>query len=186
MYFVPQKGKVYRWAVHSNPAYRYLFTCSAGLIIFGGYYFLLQPWLSGAVELKRAVLNRSEQQSVDMVSAERAINQFTNKFSDLKKQNAAVAENYPEQDQLLFVFDAAEKAGLSLNSFAHAKEKKKGWKSKRYKSLQANGTFDQITKFLTSFSKDSHLIQCKQLALQRADNNLFTMQCQVEFIQRAA
>ncbi len=186
MYFVPQKGKFYRWAVHTNPAYRYLFSCCAASLIFSGYYFLLQPRLAAAVEMKRVMFNRYEQQSVEAILADRAINQFTSKLGDLKKQNTIVLEKYREQEQTLFLFDIAEKVGISIQSFAQAKEKQKDWRSKRYKLLQANGTFDQINRFLTQLSKDSHLIQCKQLALQRADQNKFTMQCQIEFIQAQA
>ncbi len=200
MYFVPEKGRLYRWAVHVKPLHRYAGTFACVAFLISAWFFVINPWLIGLVQYEQAALNRAGQQKIESYAAERSI-----KLSDLHIQKTnqeiqTIARSMTGHDQFAFVCDTAQKVGLQITAFAKETLRpvyaeratpdtqdgrdsaKKAWRTKNYKSLSATGTLDQCQNFLAEFAHSSHMIQCKQLALQRADQGLFSLQCQLEFI----
>ena len=181
MYFIPEKGRFYRWAVHTKPLHRYMLTFGFLFLISCLWFVVINPWLTGLLQYEQAALHRAGQQRVEECVAERIIAQRDFQQEKLSKELSGLLAGHSEQKQLAFVFDTAQKANLAINSFTHEKEKRKEWRTKEYKSLSAVGTFDQCMQFLAALQSSPHMIQCKQLALQRAESNC-SFQCQLEFI----
>lgn len=185
MYFVPHKGRLYRWAVYTRPMIRYTVSLALGGILFGIYYFLMQPWIVGAIEMKQATLNRTQQQNIDMTAMNRGLQQLRQHIDTHSAQIKEIADKYSEKEQHFFLFNAAEKAGLSLQSFVNAHEKQKDWKQKKYKLIRANGSFDQCCRFLEQLSQNVPLLQCKNLSLQRADQTNCSLQAEIAFVKKS-
>jgi hypothetical protein len=191
MYFVPEKGRFYRWAVHVKSLHRYAGTLVCVALLSGTWFFVLNPWLVGLVQYEQAALNRAEQQKIEAYAAERGIKASNLHIHKTNREIEAIARSMAGNDQFAFVCDTAQKVGLQINAFAKETLRqaqddrdlaKKAWRTKNYKSLSATGTLDQCRNFLAEVAHSSHMIQCKQLALQRADQGLFSLQCQLEFI----
>ena len=182
MFFVPEKGRMYRWAVHIKPLYRYAGTMCCVLGLIGACFFLLNPWLTSLVQYEHAMLNRAQQQIVEACIIERSIKAADLHLATIQHEMGIIKHNMVHQDQFASVCDAAQKAGVQIIAFAHEKQKQKEWRTKSCKSLSATGTLDQSMRFLSELAHKSHMIQCKQLALQRADQGLFSLQAQLEFI----
>ncbi len=201
MYFVPEKGRLYRWAVHIKPLYRYAATFGCVIFLGTAWFFVLNPWLVGVVQYEQAALNRAEQQKIEAWAAERSIKSADLHIGKVNREIQAITGSMAAHDQFTFVCDAAQKVGLQITAFAKetlrsdfAKAStdkqaeddrdpaKKAWRTKNYKSLSATGTLDQCKNFLSALAHAPPMIQCKQLALQRADQGLFSLQAQLEFI----
>ncbi len=186
VYFVPEKGRLYRWAVHVKPLHRYAATFVCVAFLGSAWFFVLNPWLIGLVQYEQATLNRAEQQKIEAWAAERSIKSSDLHVGKINREIKAIAQSMKAHDQFAFVCDTAQKVGLQITAFAKEKEKQKEWRTKNYKSLSATGTLDQCKNFFSALAQASHMIQCKQLALQRADQGQFSLQCQLEFIALAS
>ncbi len=182
MFFIPEKGRFYRWAVHTPALYRWGITLGLVAVLVVAWFFVLDPWLTGIVQYEQAALNRAGQQQSEALIASRA-----SKVHDmqLQKTNASIQElagSVSERDQIAFLFDAAQKAGVSIHTFTKEKDKQKEWRTKKYASLSASGRLDQFFSFFSAIADSSHMIQCKRLVLQRTDQNVFSAQCHLECI----
>lgn len=181
MYFVPHKGRLYRWAVNVKPIYRYSITFGCAGLLAGGWYFLASPWLESSIQYERAAITQLEQKRMEMIRSEHVIQDRVAQ-TDFFENKIREMEHPKSEDQFTFMFDAARNAGIEINSFTQEKEKRKEWRTASYKQLAATGTFDQCTRFLGAVKKSSHLIQCKQLSLNRTEGNKYALQCQLQFI----
>jgi Tfp pilus assembly protein PilO len=171
MYFIPEKGRFYRWVVNTRPLYRYGITVGVLGALLVAWFFLLNPWLVGVVQYEQAALNRAVQEKQEACMAERLISL---RSKQIEKADAAIQEigrMQNEQDQIAFLFDAAQTHGLQIDTFSKEKEKRKEWRSKRYVSFSAHGALPQFIDFFTTIAQSSHMIQCKQLALQASEND---------------
>ena len=184
MYFVPQKGSWYRWAVHKKPLYRYGLTIGLLSIIGGGWYYFLNPLLESTIQYERATLTQLEQKRSEMVQNEHLVQKETAQLDELASDIDRMISNQKsiQQDQLSIVFDEAKKAGLSITSFIKEKEQKKEWRASTYHQLNATGSFGQCSQFLAALKNSSHMIQCKQLSINRTEGSSYALQCQLQFI----
>lgn len=173
MYFIPEKGRFYRWAVHTRPLYRYGLTLGIVGGVLAAWFFLINPGFVGLVQYEQAALNRAVQEKQEACTAERVI---TLRSKQIEKADAAIQEiahTQNGQDQIAFLFDAAQKQGLQINAFSKEKEKRKEWRSKQYAALSANGSMQQFLDFFTTIAQSPHMIQCKQFALQSTEGSQF-------------
>lgn len=186
MYFIPEKGRFYRWAVHTRPLYRYALTIGVVALFAVAWFFLIDPWFVGLVQYEQAALNRAVQEKQEACTAERVI---ILRSKQIEKADAAIqniAQGQSEQDQIAFLFDIAQKKGLQINAFSKEKEKRKEWRAKRYVSFSANGSMDQFLNFFSSMAESPHMIQCTQLALQAVDQTIFSANLQLECVSLIA
>ncbi|EKD48398.1 MAG: hypothetical protein ACD_64C00336G0002 [uncultured bacterium] len=182
MYFIPEKGRFYRWAAHTRPLYRYAVTLGIIAGIAATWFFLIDPWFVGLVQYEQAALNRAEQEKREACSAERATTLRTVQIDKTQAALQQLAYNQKNSDSIAVIFDTAQKTGLQINAFSKEKEKRKEWRAKQYVSLAGTGTMDQLLQFLSALADSSSMIQCKQLALQAAEQSLFSAQFQLECV----
>lgn len=185
MYFVPQKKGWYQRAVQVRPLYRYGWTIGLAVALGGGWYFLLNPWLEGAIQYERAAITQLEQKRGEMVHNEHLVQKQAVQAAQLESEiNMLIAnQKHNQQKQFSTIFDAAKQAGLSISSFTQEKENQKEWRKNSYKQLVATGSFGQCSQFLTALKKSSHMIQCKELSLTRTEGSNYTLQCQLQCVQ---
>lgn len=171
MYFIPEKGRFYRWAVHTRPLYRYGITVGILGALLAMWFFLLNPWLIGMVQYEQAALNRAVQEKQEACMAERVISLRSKQIEKMDAAICDIGRAQNEQDKITFIFDAAQKHGLQIDAFSKEKDKCKEWRSKQYVSFSLNGTMSQFLNFFTAIAQSPHMIECKQLALQATETD---------------
>lgn len=183
MYFIPEKGRFYRWVAHIPPLYRYGMTCAVVGALAAGWIFVLSPWLTSLVQFEQAAVVRATQQVSEDMAARAAIAQRDEQITKVNETMKRLSHEGKTNDTVTSIFDAASKAHLLVNSFIQEKEVDKKWRLKKYASLAAHGTIQQQLAFLNTLQASKQMIQCTNYSMQRSDQDQFTMHCTLECIQ---
>ena len=178
MYFIPQKGKLIRWAAHIRPIYRYTctFICVGGIVAV--WVFCAEPWLAGLVQLEEQAFQKVVREKQEACTAERLIAQQS---KQLEKTDGALQEivHAPaRQEHTAFLLQAAQENGVDITSFVRQKALKKEWKTIKNFSLSAQAPLENIFGFLKSIAQSRHAIKCSDLSIQPFDatNHMVTFQ----------
>ncbi len=184
MYFVPEKGRIYRWAVYKSPIYRYALTCIVASMLLLVWFYLIRPLLAGSLQYRHAAHTRSIQQQEEMKVLKQKCETLSGHITRAREQSEKIESSVDDAKQLFFALKAIEAAGLHLQSCTETQRKTDSWCSKMYRTIVCTGTIDQCLAFLEYLSKNDKLIQCSAISLQAQEQNQYILQCQLQSITK--
>ncbi len=186
MYFIPRNNRFYSYIAHIKPWIRYSGTLviASSIIILWlyGVYFRLEA----LIDQHTSQISHMRKQYEQLTQAQLACKQLEKSIFVLKQDREAFTSKGTIQDELqaraLFVIQQAQEAGLALNSYNVTKSVKKSWCLKYPAHFEFSGAIKQMIMFLNKIESSGKMITCSNTKLSRQGGQVFTLQCDMNFL----
>jgi|SRR5581483_1031730 len=185
MYFIPRNNKVYHYIAHMNKKNRYMY---AGFFVVCTFFlisYFLQRLINVYHDLYAQELISLRKQYKDNTRIADKNKQLMNEIQKVKTEiqhHMIVDGSLYIKQQLLFVLEAIKKISLQLNAYGIQKEKNGEWYIKERAHFDVTGSFTQLMAFFELLKKSERMIVVSQWSLAKVNENVFHMQCDIEFI----
>lgn len=186
MHLILHNNRFYSWALSYSQYMRYAATMFLTSFIVGVWYcYLYNPLLIKQKRLQEELTaiqkecqkhshlaHEQEKMSLLIESLNHDYNQVHNAY---KKMNLL-------QNNATDLLKKFIKNNILLLGSCSKKKNKKEWYAKKEVLYNLEGTFNDMISFLILLKKETKLIQCKKISLEKSGKNALKIQCSLDFI----
>ncbi len=187
MYFVVHNNRLYQFGLSYTPLTRYGLTV---LILTIGVLFWYHALYCALLNSAASIHTKNNQLAKHRYALEEQKKLYTGNQKKLQLLSTTINDLITKhsthrsmRDRMIFIVNQVSKNNLFLDGSCTIKNSNKNWYSKKTMAYDLKGNFSNIFLFFSSLSKAQQLVQCKQLIVEKINDDVLKMHCLIDFIE---
>jgi len=184
MYYGPQGNKVHSWLLTKKSYHRYCGTLFVATAFFTTWVIFLYQPLASMIDIERERSYAFQEQCSNGAAAQEGCKKLEQQVKDNKLllERSSQIEQDSNHENLTFLLDTVESAGLVVNGCACADENECEGLVENCLNFKMHGSMQQLITFFDKLVQSRKYIGCSELSFVSDSDKVLDISCQFYYV----